>query len=156
MPKETIDPDSIIKYKNSQNQNISAHKQIQKKINDVASKINHDKFENFGEQLENKNTYFSNSKIPEENKKDLAELEEEANRNLRSSGLDKNTYTYCQKCPTMKNKCPHRTEKNQFKDKYTYPITSSSTYGWLEPIDTIIENRNIKSYIQGFYDKSHL
>lgn len=82
-------------------------------------------------------------------------MEKEVINLLRSSSLNTDD-SYCQKCPTMKNKCPHKNERKLIKDNFSYPLTTSSAYGWLEPIDTISPNYNIKSYIQGFYDKSHL
>lgn len=155
MPKEPIDPDSIKPYKNSQNQMLLAHKQIQNKISKEAIKTNKEKIEKLSNKLESKNTYFSQSKIPEINSKDLEKMEKESLRLQRASGLDKDD-SYCQKCPTMKNKCIHKTQRVPIKDKFSYPITTSSAYGWLDPIDNLSDNHNIKSYIQGFYDKSHL
>lgn len=155
MPKEAIDPDSIIPYKNSQNQVLLAHKQIQKKVWEASGKTNKDTFQKFENKLEDKNTYFARSKIPDINNKDLSEMEAEVQKIQRGSAFNKDD-SYCQKCPTMRNKCPHKSERTLIKDKYSYPITTSSTYGWLEPIDKISENHHINSQIQGFYDKSHL
>lgn len=155
MPKEEIDRDSIKPYKNSSNQLLQGHKQIQRKITVATSKTNKQKIENYSEKLESKITYFSQSKIPEVNIKDLEEIENEIKRRQCASGLDADD-SYCQKCPAMKNKCPHKSQRTLIKDKFSYPLTTSSAYGWLEPIDTISPNHNIKSLIQGFYDKSHL
>jgi len=155
MPKEPIDPDSIKPYKNSHNQNLLAHKQIQKKVSDASKNTNLEKIGKLTNKLEEKITYFSHSKIPEVNSIDLVEMEKEVKKLQRESGFDKDN-SYCQKCPAMKNKCPHRTERSLIKEKFSYPITTSSGYGWLEPIDNISPNYNLKSYIQAFNDKSHL
>ena len=74
---------------------------------------------------------------------------------LRKIGPDSKE-EYCQKCPALKNRCTHKVEKEVLKEKYTYPITSSSTYGWLEPYDNLDIDNKLKSNIQAFYDKSHL
>ena len=63
---------------------------------------------------------------------------------------------YCQKCPTQKNHCPHKNKREQIKDKFSYPILSNSTYGWLPPIDNLNENRNLNSVTRFFFDTSHL
>jgi hypothetical protein len=154
MPKEEIDPESIKPYKNSAAQNLQAHKQIQKKVWDTGMKLNKEKMEKIGDDLFKKNTYFNNSKIPDNNQMDLINSELEALSNIRQkSELNEG---YCQKCPALKNKCAHKTVKENLKDKYTYPVTTSSSYGWLKPYDNLDADKKLTSQIQNFYDKSHL
>jgi len=155
MPKEEIDMENIKPYKNSVAQNHQAHIQIQKKVWDCGYKQNKDKMDKFGDDLFKKNSYFNNSKVPEVNKLDLVNSELEALRVIREKAPESNN-SYCQKCPSLKNKCSHKTEKDNLKDKYTYPVTTSSGYGWLNPYDDLDDNHNLKSQIQNFYDKSHL
>ena len=155
MPKEEIDPESIKPYKNSAAQNLSAHKQIQKKVYDTGVKPNKDKMQKIGEDINKKNSYFNNSKIPEVNVIDLINSELEALGSIRQKSIV-SSLGYCQKCPALKNKCQHKSEKEDLKDKYTYPVTTSSGYGWLKPYDNLNDDYKLKSNIQNFYDKSHL
>ena len=73
---------------------------------------------------------------------------------MREKGADLNGY--CQKCPALKNNCKHKAQNENFKDKYTYPVTTSSGYGWLTPIDNLSDGYKLQSEIQNFYDKGHL
>ena len=155
MPKEEIDLANIKPYKNGPVQILDAHKQIQKKIYEKSLKQNQGKFDKIGEDLYKKNTYFNNSKIPDKNSVDIVNSEISAMNTLRKIGPDSKE-EYCQKCPALKNRCAHKVEKENLKDKYTYPITTSSTYGWLEPYDNLDKDNKLKSNIQAFYDKSHL
>ena len=155
MPKEPINPEDIKPYKNSDAQNLQAHKQIQKKIYDSGVKQNSDKMKEFGDDLHKKNSYFNNSKMPNVNSLDLINSELAAMKSIRQKGPEA-ADGYCQKCPALKNKCAHATERENFKEKYTYPVTTSCSYGWLTPYDNISEDHKLKSEIQNFYDKSHL
>ena len=155
MPKEPINPEDIKPYKNSAAQNLQAHKQIQKKVYNSGLKQNNDKMEKISDDLNKKNSYFNNSKIQEVNKTDLINSELSAIGFIREKGPDSGI-GYCQKCPALKNKCAHTTEREILKDKYTYPVTTSSGYGWLTPYDNLNIDYKLKSVIQNFYDKSHL
>lgn len=155
MSKEPINLEDIKPYKNSAAQNLQAHKQIQKKVYDTGLKHNKDKIEKFGEDLNKKNSYFNNSKIPEINNIDLINSELAAIGSIRQKGPEA-ANGYCQKCPALKNKCAHTTQRENLKDKYTYPVTTSSGYGWLTPYDNLNDEYKLKSEIQNFYDKSHL
>ena len=155
--KEKIDLENIPKYKNSVSQNLEAVRQIQKKIDNAFSNTSNVQFKKYGKELTEKNTYFAKSKIPEVNQRD------QALQNLKATNKFKATNNvleedkdYCQKCPTQKNHCPHKNKREQIKDKFSYPILSNSTYGWLPPIDNLNENRNLNSVTRFFFDTSHL
>lgn len=156
MPKEAVDLENVKKYKNGESQILEAHKESQKKVYETSLRHNKDKFDKYGEDLYKKNTYFNNSKIPDKNSTDIINSELSAINSLRKIG-PQSTEDYCQKCPALKNRCIHKVQKENLKDKYTYPITTSSTYGWLEPYDNL-DNKDykLKSEIKEFYDKSHL
>lgn len=156
--REEFDPDSVERYKNSIAQDLEANKQIQKKIDQAfrsSSKLSLSKYES---ELKEKNNYYTKTKLDQVNQKDLTMQETNLrNRFKSSSTLDtEKEEAYCQKCPTGKNHCPHKIKKDQIKDKYSYPIVSSSVYGWMPPIDNMIENHNLKSATKTFYDHSHL
>ena len=65
--------EEIPRYKNSVAQNLEAAKQIQHKIDISFRKISKNSFDKYAHELEGKNTYFTNTKIPEVNSKDLAD-----------------------------------------------------------------------------------
>jgi hypothetical protein len=156
--KEKIDPDSIPKYKNTVSQNLEAIRQIQKKVDQAFSKSSATQFNKYDQELKEKNSYFAKSKIPDINKQDQAEQNLKITNKFKglTNLLNEEENDYCQKCPSLKNHCPHKNKKEQIKDKYTYPILSNSTYGWLPPVDDLKENHNIKSVTKSFYDNSHL
>jgi hypothetical protein len=157
MPKEEFDPEKVIPYKNSATQILEGNKQIQKKIDVAFKKASQAKLEKFEEELKNKNTYFSRSKIQDVNEKDIKEQNETIMNKFKETGLDDNNDTYCQKCSNHRNFCPHKHKKDyNAKEKYTYPITTNNGYGWLPPIDNLNVNRNLTSVTKSFYDHSHL
>jgi hypothetical protein len=154
--KEEFDRDSVIPYKNSVAQNLEANKQIQKKIDVAFAKGSKVQFQKFGTELKEKNSYFSRSKIPEVNSMDQELKATSMTNKFKSAGLNDEEDGYCQKCPTLKNHCPHKNKKEVIKEKYSYPILSNGTYGWLAPIDNLNSNHNLNSVTKGFYDSSHL
>ncbi len=155
MPKDGIDLENIKPYKNAPSQILESHKQVQKKVYESSIKQNKAKFDKIGDDLYKKNSYFNNSKIPEKNSIDIINNELKAMNTLRKIETQ-STEDYCQKCPALKNRCTHKIQKENLKDKYTYPITTSSTYGWLEPYDNLDVDNKLKSTIKEFSDKSHL
>ena len=46
--------------------------------------------------------------------------------------------------------------RDDLNEKYEYPITSSSVYGWFKPYDNMQENHNKNSVTREFYDQTHL
>lgn len=146
---------NIEKYKNSASQNLEAWKQIQKKEDVAYGKASAATFKKLGEELVKKNSYFSRSK-----RKDVAifddlnELEKTRSnyRQIKNVAED----DYCQKCPSYRNRCPHKNPKESAKDKYSYPIVTSFAYGWLEPYDDLTQNKNLNSVMKSFYDSGHL
>jgi hypothetical protein len=154
MVKEEIDKESIVPYKNSVNQNQGANKEMQKKIDHTFKKHSEKKFQQFNKELDEKNTYFSRSKREEVNTRDL--LLEKTKTENKFKQEEKEENDYCQKCPSFKNHCPHKNPKEQIRDKYNYPIVTSSTYGWLKPYDNLGGQHNLNSVTKTFFDKSHL
>jgi hypothetical protein len=154
MPREEFDPENVIPYKNSAAQNLGANKEIQKRIDNTFKKHSESQFKKLGSQLVEKNTYFTASKIPSENKAD----QERQRKTVQDKFIqrDTNDDEYCQKCPSRKVYCPHREPRPQIKDKFCYPIQSSSTYGWLVPYDNLLKNYNLNQNTKYFYDHSHL
>lgn len=154
MPKEDIDMENIIPYKNSAAQILQAHKQVQKKVCDTGKKQNNEKLNKIRSELNNKNTYFTRSKLPEENETELINTELNLLKELRKDQNESDNF--CQKCPKLRSKCAHKSQKENMKDKYSYPLTTSTGYGWLNPFDNLNCNYKMKSEIQQFYDKGHL
>jgi hypothetical protein len=151
---EKIDLENIPRYKNTVSQNLDFNKQIQKKIDAAFSKASNEKFIKLEKELQEKNTYFAKSKIPEVNDNDIKTQTMKSSSAIRNPLNEVNDY--CQKCPSLKNHCPHKNPKHQIKDKYSYPILTSSVYGWMPPVDKFQENHNIRSATKDFNDHSHL
>jgi hypothetical protein len=151
---EKIDLENIPKYSNTVSQNLEFNKQIQKKIDSAFSKASNEKFVKLDKELQEKNTYFAKSKIPEVNERDLKIQTMKSSSAIRN--VSKEVNDYCQKCPSLKNHCPHKNKKEQVKDKYSYPILTSSVYGWMPAVDHFQANHNIRSATKDFYDPSHL
>ena len=63
---------------------------------------------------------------------------------------------YCIYCTSKETPCFHRRERENIKEKFEYPIKSSSVYGWFKPYDNLGENHNKNSVTKSFYDHSHL
>ena len=157
MSKEEIDLSEVPKYKNSVAQNQEGNKQIQKKIDGAFKKASSSSYQKYNKELTEKNSYFAKSKIPEINESDMDFQKTKTLNKFKSTVIeDVNADAYCQKCPSHKNHCPHKNQKDQIKDKYSYPIVTSSAYGWLKPIDNLNENHNLNSVTKQFFDNSHL
>ncbi len=150
---DKIDIENVPRYKNTVSQNLQFNKEIQKKIDTAFSKGSKEKFIKLSTELEQKNTYFAKAKIPDVNERDVKSQSYKISsfKNPLEEAND-----YCQKCPSLKNHCPHKNNKQQIKDKYSYPIVSSAVYGWMTPYDNMQENHNIKSATRDFFDQSHL
>jgi len=158
MGGEKIDPESIPKYKNTVSQNLEASRQIQKRVDEAFAKSSKNQFVKYSKELYEKNSYFAKSKIPEVNEQDQMIQNLKITNKFKSviNPLEEQDEGYCQKCPSLRNHCPHKNKKEQIKDKYSYPILSNSTYGWFDPIDNLKENHNIKAVTKTFFDSSHL
>ena len=130
---------------------------MQKKIDLSFQKVSESSFKKYEQELQNKNTYWTTSKYPEVNSKDLSE-DKKKTLDKFSGKLDKNMVEgyYCPKCTSKSYPCYHDHEKPQIKDKFEYPITSNSVYGWFKPYDNLGDNHNLNSVTASFYDSSHL
>jgi hypothetical protein len=131
------------------------NKQIQRKIDLTAGKSSAASFQKLEKDLKEKNTYFAKSKIAEVNEKDSQLMNSKMSSKYKIKE-DEDEETYCQKCPSMKNYCPHKNKKEQIKDKFSYPILSNSAYGWLPPYDNLGDNHNLDSTTKSFYNQGHL
>ncbi len=134
------------------------NKQIQKKIDMAASKASSSSFQKYEKELSDKNNYFAISKMPEVNERDTQLMNSKMNSKFKSNATYENdeNNTYCQKCPSTKNYCPHKNKKEQIKDKYSYPIVTNATYGWLPSYDNLGDNHNLDSTTKSFYNQGHL
>ena len=112
------------------------------------------KFIELEKKIEDKNTYLGQTKIPEVNAYDLLLQKEADLRKMRE--IKKVDTEFCKKCPAFKNHCPHKQVRPLIKEKYSYPIISSSTYGWLPDLDKFKENYKINKATKNFYDTTHL
>jgi hypothetical protein len=157
---EEVEEEKPVKVKNF-SQELEGQRQLQKKIDLAFRKASQNSYKKYEKELKEKNTYFSKNKLPDENQKDLTMQETKMKNKFKSTleytekEKDAETY-YCQKCPSGKNHCPHKIKKEQVKDKYPYPIVSSSAYGWLPPIDNMVADHNLNSVTRTFFDHSHL
>ena len=156
MPKGDDGEEEVPKYKNSVSQNLEAAKQIQHKIDLSFRKISKTSFDKYAQELQQKNTYFTNTKIPEVNSKDLANDKLNSIKKFSGAITKEDDDYYCPKCTSKTNPCPHRMQRAQVKDKHEYPITSSSVYGWFKPYDDLGDDHNLNSVTKSFYDQTHL
>ena len=67
------DEEEVPKYKNSPAQDLESWKQIQHKIDVSFHNTAAKEFEQYAQRLQEKNTYFNNTKHPEINSKDIAD-----------------------------------------------------------------------------------
>ena len=134
---------------------LEMNKQIQRKIDGASSKASSSSFQKFENELKEKNNYFSRSKITDVNEKDTQEMTNKVNSKFKTNIADEED-SYCQKCPSMKNYCPHKNKKDLIKDKFSYPILSNSAYGWLAPYDNLGDNHNLDSTTKSFFNEGHL
>ena len=147
----------IIRYKNGAAQNLGANKEIQKTEDMFNMKRSQKAFEKYGNRLNEKNTYFGKSKIPSVYEDDLRKDNETTSKNINTGKTLEVDLTFCQKCPVFKNNCKHIRERQQLKDKFSYPITTYSGIGWLEPLEGKFQPKyTLNSETKAFYDTSHL
>ena len=129
------DDEEVPKYKNSPAQELESWKQIQHKIDVSFHKTAEKEFEAYAQRLQEKNTYFNNTKHPEINSKDIAD---DKMRTIKKfSGEINNEYQendYCIYCTSRITPCP----------------------GWFKPYDNLQENFNKNSVTREFYDQTHL
>ncbi len=133
---------------------LNGWKEIQKREELFFMKNSKKKFIELEKNLLEKNTYFSQTKESNINAYDQMIQKQEDLRRLREK--NKIESNYCQKCPVYKNHCPHKNPKTLIKEKYSYPIISSSTYGWLPDIDRFKENYKMIQATKSFFDSSHI
>ncbi len=146
-----------IPYKNGPTQNLGANKEIQKLEDMFNMRRAKKSFEEIGSKLMEKNTYFGKSKVPSIYENDVKVDLETTMKNINSGQSLKINTNYCQKCPVFKNTCKHMKEREQLKDKYSYPITTYSALGWLEPLEGKFQPKyTLNSETKSFYDTSHL
>ena len=111
MPKDDGEEEEIPRYKNSVAQNLEAAKQIQHKIDISFRKISKNSFDKYAHELEGKNTYFTNTKIPEVNSKDLADDKLNSIKKFSGAITKEEDDYYCPKCTSKTNPCPHKKQK---------------------------------------------
>ena len=147
----------IIKYKNTPSQNLHSWRELQSKEDKFFKANAKDSQMKLSNQLFSKNSYFHQSKKP-----DVKILDEEISRKRqeeKNKGIveeNKALNDFCMKCASNKNCCPHRTIRENLKDKHSYPILTNSAYGWLPPIDNFSQKNNLNSVTKQFFDSSHL
>ena len=119
------DEEEVPRYKNSPTQDLESWKQIQHKIDVSFHKTAEKEFEMYAQRLQEKNTYFNNTKYPEINSKDIAD---DKMRTLKKfSGEINNDYEendYCIYCTSRITPCPHRRKRENLNEKYEYPSSS--------------------------------
>ena len=114
MSKDKGDEEEIVKYKNSPAQELESWKQIQHKIDVSFHKTAEKEFETYHQRLQEKNTYFNNTKHPEINSKDIAD--DKMKTIKKFSGAINNEYEendYCIYCTSRITPCPHRRKREQ-------------------------------------------
>ena len=106
--KGKVEEEEIKKYVNSPSQVLEGWKQIQKKNDFSFMKTAQKEFEDYAQKLQEKNSYFNNSKYPEINSKDIAD---DKMRTIKKfSGEINNDYEendYCIYCTSRITPCPH-------------------------------------------------
>lgn len=147
----------IIKYKNGPTQNLGVNKELQK-IEDMFNwKQSQKSFDQIGDKINGKNSYFGKSKIPTIHEADVRNDQERTMKCINTGQILEIEKYFCQKCPVFKNNCKHIRERQQLKDKYSYPITTYSALGWLEPIEGKFQPKySLNAETKHFYDTSHL
>lgn len=156
MSKKGDDEPEIKPYKNGPAQDLECWRQIQKKIDSTFKGIEDAKCEKHAQRLQDKNTYFNNTKKPEVNSKDISDDKMRTIKKFSGAITEEKEGTYCIYCTSRITPCPHQLKRENLKEKYDYPITSSSTYGWFAPYDNLMENFNRNSTTKEFYDQNHL
>ena len=111
------DEEEIKKYKNSPAQELESWKQIQHKIDVSFHKTAEKEFEAYAQKLQEKNTYFNNTKHPDVNSKDLAD--DKMKTIKKFSGAITNDYEECKYCPYCTSRttpCPHQRERENLNE----------------------------------------
>lgn len=148
------DEEEIKKYVRGPSQILNSLKELQRKEEYFFMRNSKKTFIELEKELKSKNTYFGKTKIPEvykhdcevQDRKDIEKL-----RNKKELNQD-----FCKKCPVFKNHCPHVNPRTQIKDKYHYPLTTYSGYGWLPEFDNFKENYRLNQTTKDFYSTTHL
>lgn len=147
----------IIKYKNNPSQNLESWRELQRKEDKTFNIQARDSRMKLAGELNLKNSYFHQSKRPDVKKLDqekyMKKIEEKAKGRAE---IIENYNDFCMKCASNKNFCPHRSIREDPKEKLTYPILTNSVYGWLPPIDNFSQKNNLNSVTKSFFDSSHL
>lgn len=146
--------DEIPKYVMGPSQKLNGLKELQRKEEYFFMKNSKKTFIELEKELQDKNSYLGKTKITSVYKEDMEKQKQKDLEKIRNSN-NKDT-GYCQKCPVYRNNCPHKNQREQFKDKYSYPITSSSTYGWLPESDNFKSNYRLNQATKEFYNCTHL
>ena len=122
------DEDERPKIKNTPAQDLEAARQLQKKIDLSFQKVSESSFKKYEQELQNKNTYWTTTKYPDVNSKDLSEDQKKTIAKF-SGKLDKNMVEgyYCPKCTSKSYPCYHDHETPQIKEKF-HNLTSISNY----------------------------
>ena len=148
------DEPEIIPYTYNPSQKLESFKQLQKKEEFYFMKNSKNKFIELENSLNEKNSYFAKAKVPEINAYDqLVQKEEEYRKFKDTKKID---LDFCKKCPVFKNHCPHKKQSSLIKEKFPFPITTSSAYGWLPEYDRFKENFKLNKATKDFYNSSHL
>lgn len=148
------DEPEIIPYKTNPSQKLESFKQLQKKEEYFFVKNAKSNFIKLEKNLNEKNSYFSKTKVPEIDVYDQLVQKQEEYKKIKES--NNNISDFCQKCPVYKINCPHKLKCNIIKDKYPFPITTSSAYGWLPDYDIYKQNFKLNKATKDFYNNSHL
>lgn len=146
--------EEIPKYVPGASQVLNSLKELQRKEEYFFMKASQKRFIELEKKLKEKNTYFGKAKIPDVYEYDLQKQREKDLAKIRNPHTIEKEY--CQKCPVYKNHCPHKNPKTQIRDKYSYPLISSSTYGWLPEYDLFKSNFRKNNATKDFYSSSHL
>lgn len=146
----------VIPYKNDPSQNLACFKELQKIEDKTVEKQNMETRRMYKDMMTFKNNYFYRSKIQSvREKEDLIE-KQSIREKYKVCENTRLVNDFCNKCSSNKNFCLHRNTKEIMKEKYTYPLVTNSTYGWLPPIDNYSQRNNLNSVTKQFFDTSHL
>ena len=106
------DEEEVPKYKNSPAQELESWKQIQHKIDVSFHKTAEKEFESYAQRLQEKNTYFNNTKHPEINSKDIADDKMRTIKKFSGEIVNEHEENdYCIYCTSRITPCPHRRKR---------------------------------------------
>jgi phage/plasmid-associated DNA primase len=147
----------IIKYTNNPSQNLESWRELQKKEDKQFNTQARDSRMKLVGELYLKNSYFHQSKKAEVKAKDQEAYRKKIEEKSKGMVEENNKVNdFCMKCASNKNFCPHRSIREEPKEKHSYPILTNSAYGWLPPIDNFSQKNNLNSVTKSFFDSSHL